>query len=217
MVNKGGCLKGRVGEKPNGGCKIGKRTQRKEPSKARGKPKTKAVKKAPARKAPARKAPVAKNKGGCLTGRVGERPNGGCKVGKKGPQRREPSKARAVKAPKAPKAKTAFQLENERVRLLNQTENAKPKRNIVFKKKASEAPKRKIVFKKKATEAPKRKIVFKKKATEAPKRNIVFKKKASKTLNTVADMERALAEIKKKERRAKALAKTKSVRQKIGY
>tara|TARA_R110001592_G_scaffold138909_9_gene358497 strand:+ start:195 stop:521 length:327 start_codon:yes stop_codon:yes gene_type:complete len=25
MVNKGGCLKGRVGEKPNGGCKVGKR------------------------------------------------------------------------------------------------------------------------------------------------------------------------------------------------
>ena len=36
MVNKGGCLKGRVGEKPNGGCKIGKRGKICEKTKRRG-------------------------------------------------------------------------------------------------------------------------------------------------------------------------------------
>ena len=96
MVNKGGCLKGRKEETPNGGCKIGKKTKAVKAKVVKAKAvrakadKPKAVKKAVG------------NKGGCKTGRVGETPNGGCKIGKSNASK--VVKAKVVK-PKVVKAK----------------------------------------------------------------------------------------------------------------
>ena len=110
MVNKGGCLKGRVGEKPKGGCKVGKKTvtttKKTNNKKANTTTTTKTTKTTTTKK----------NKGGCKVGRVGERPKGGCKIGKKtagkattrpvpAPRRPVPAPRRPVPAPRRPPIK----------------------------------------------------------------------------------------------------------------
>lgn len=123
MVNKGGCLKGRVRETPNGGCKVGRKNKSDSPYNKRkvtgtgkkmmveidgkAKPKKRKVRiEVDTKKRTVRKAPVSTHKMADGTIHTGKTHTSKSKVVKKAPvKRKAPTKPKAKKAPSKPRAK----------------------------------------------------------------------------------------------------------------